>query len=76
MDEDIFQRIKTLVEEERSLAGETEPFEERQDRRRQLEEQLDQCWDLLRQRQALREAGADPGQAHARPVSEVESYLQ
>ena len=76
MDEDIFQRIKSLVDEERSLAGDDESAEERHARRQHLEEQLDQCWDLLRQRQALRDAGSDPGQAHARPVSEVEGYLQ
>jgi uncharacterized protein DUF2630 len=76
MDEDIFQRIKALVDEERSLPGDNESPDDRQDRRRQIEEQLDQCWDLLRQRQALRDAGGDPGQAHARPVNEVEGYLQ
>jgi len=75
-DDDILARIKSLVAEERSLAGDNETPQERQDRRRYLEEQLDQCWDLLRQRQALRESGGDPAAAHARPVSEVEGYLQ
>jgi len=76
MDEDIFQRIKSLVDEERSLAGDDESAEDRQARRQHVEEQLDQCWDLLRQRQALRDAGGDPSAAHARPVNEVEGYLQ
>ena len=75
-DDDILSRIKNLVAEERSLAGDNESPAERQDRRRYLEEQLDQCWDLLRQRQALRDAGADPDAAQARPVTEVEGYLQ
>ena len=75
-DDDLLERIKSLVDEERSLAGDHESAEERQQRRRFLEEQLDQCWDLLRQRQALREAGEDPSAARARPVSEVEGYLQ
>ena len=75
-DDDILTRIKGLVAEERSLAGDNESPQERQERRRYLEEQLDQCWDLLRQRQALREAGADPNSAEARPISEVEGYLQ
>ena len=75
-DHDILSRIKTLVDEERSLAGDNESAQERKERRRYLEEQLDQCWDLLRQRQALRESGGDPDAAHVRPVSEVESYLQ
>ncbi|MFF7889881.1 DUF2630 family protein [Streptomyces sp. NPDC020794] len=40
-----------------------------------LERELDQCWDLLRQRRALKDAGADPGQAHVRTASTVEGYL-
>ena len=75
-DDDILSRIKSLVAEERSLAGDAESPEDRAARRRHLEEQLDQCWDLLRQRQALREAGDDPNAAHTRPVGEVEGYLQ
>jgi hypothetical protein len=75
-DDDILSRIKSLVAEEQSLAGDNESPDQRQERRRHLEEQLDQCWDLLRQRQALREAGANPEAAHARPIGEVESYLQ
>jgi hypothetical protein len=43
---------------------------------RQVEESLDQCWDLLRQRDARRDAGTNPDEAKARPVSEVEGYLQ
>jgi hypothetical protein len=43
---------------------------------RQVEESLDQCWDLLRQRDAKRDYGDDPESAKARPVSEVEGYLQ
>ena len=70
-DEDIFTRIKTLVDEEHALSG-----SDSTERRRHLEEQLDQCWDLLRQRQARREFGGDASEAQARPVSEVESYLQ
>ncbi|WP_295660264.1 DUF2630 family protein [uncultured Nocardioides sp.] len=40
-----------------------------------LEEELDQCWDLLRQRRALRTAHLDPEGAHVRPVEQVENYL-
>jgi hypothetical protein len=42
---------------------------------RQVEESLDQCWDLLRQRAALREFGGDPDRAAARPEGTVEGYL-
>jgi len=37
---------------------------------------LDQCWDLLRQRRALREAGRDPSAAHVREPEVVERYEQ
>ena len=70
-DDDILSRIKKLVEEERALAG-----GDAAERRKHLEEQLDQCWDLLRQRQAQREFGGDPDEARPRPVQEVEGYLQ
>jgi Protein of unknown function (DUF2630) len=43
---------------------------------RSVEEALDQCWDLLRQRRARREFGEDPGDSAARPVPEVEGYMQ
>ena len=48
------------------------------DRRRlaEIEVSLDQCWDLLRQRRALRDAGRDPGAAAARPPEVVERYEQ
>jgi hypothetical protein len=41
-----------------------------------LERELDQAWDLLRQRRAREESGEDPDQAHERSIDEVESYLQ
>jgi hypothetical protein len=71
-DADIYAQIKSLVDEEHALAGSADAA----DRRQQLEAQLDQCWDLLRQRQARREFGDDPADAQARPVGEVEGYLQ
>jgi hypothetical protein len=49
---------------------------ERRARLRQVEESLDQCWDLLRQRRAKAKAGEDPNDADARPVNEVEGYVQ
>ena len=78
-DRGIHEQITDLVAQERELreqlqAHEIEPGEEHA-RLRDIETQLDQCWDLLRQRQALRGAGADPDQASVRPVSEVEGYV-
>ena len=42
---------------------------------RLVEAELDQCWDLLRQRRALRETGGEPREAQVRPAGEVEGYL-
>jgi Protein of unknown function (DUF2630) len=78
-DKDALSRINELVAEEKALRdqlqhGEISESEEHQ-RLRHLEIQLDQCWDLLRQRRALRETGGDPSEAAVRPASEVEGYL-
>ena len=72
-------RIHDLVAEEKALReqlqhGEISESEEHK-RLRQLEIALDQCWDLLRQRRALRETGGDPRDAAVRPADEVEGYL-
>ncbi len=72
-DSDVFSRIKGLVEEEHALR---ESGDADANRVRHLEEQLDQCWDLLRQRRARREYGENPGEAEARSVDTVEHYQQ
>lgn len=79
-DKEIHERLNNLVEEEHKVReslgkGEITPDEEHA-RVQKIEVERDQCWDLLRQRQALREAGADPEQAKLRPPGEVEGYLQ
>jgi len=72
-DVDILQRIQGLVDEEHSLRNEGTVDA---DRLRHLEEQLDQCWDLLRQRRAKREYDEDPAGAAVRPTETVEHYEQ
>ena len=81
--QDILQRIQALVDEERRLrgpgdgeAGAAPEQEDRQARLRHVEEALDQCWDLLRQRRAKAKAGDDPEGAEVRPANEVEGYRQ
>jgi hypothetical protein len=79
-DKQILGRVDELVAEEHELrqklaAGELTAAEEHS-RLRQVEEELDQCWDLLRQRRAKQDAGQSAEEAAPRPVSEVESYLQ
>jgi hypothetical protein len=72
-DADILHRIRSLVDEEHTLRdGEGNDA----DRLRQVEEQLDQCWDLLRQRRARREFDQDPDEAAVRPADTVEHYRQ
>lgn len=75
-DEDLHERITKLVEQEHQLRSHASHTAEQRAELDQLEVALDQAWDLLRQRQALREAGQDPAAAQARPASEVEGYLQ
>jgi hypothetical protein len=75
-DQSIHHRINELIDAEHQLRGASEHSPDDRARLRELEESLDQCWDLLRQRRAHREFGQDPGEAHSRPVTEVEGYLQ
>ncbi|MBC6457898.1 DUF2630 family protein [Actinomadura sp. HBU206391] len=81
MDEkQILERIDALVAEEHQLRtnrvqGAADSDSE-SERLRHLEETLDQCWDLMRRRRALRAAGANPDDAEAASVSQVEGYLQ
>ena len=82
-DESIAARIERLVAEEHELrdreqsdSGDAEALEGDRNRLRAVEVELDRCWDLLRQRRALRGAGADPDEAGARDAETVERYLQ
>ncbi|MET1022420.1 MAG: DUF2630 family protein [Arthrobacter sp.] len=81
MDEQhILQRISALVEEEQALrekAPSSSPDYERSPERtrlKRIEEDLDQCWDLLRQRRAKLQYGENPNEAAPRPVEQVENY--
>ena len=78
-DAELVARIGQLADEEhaleRSHAGEGLSDADL-GRLRELEVALDQCWDLLRQRRARREAGQDPDVAAVRPEGVVEDYQQ
>ncbi len=76
-DHSLLSHIHELVEEEKRLRG-THRGLSSDDRQRLdlVERELDQCWDLLRQRRAREEFGDDPDTAKTRSVDEVESYLQ
>jgi uncharacterized protein DUF2630 len=78
-DDEIHNRIEELVGEEhqlyeRSAEGGLSESEHR--RLESIKVGLDQCWDLLRQRRALREAGSDPDAARVRDAEVVEGYEQ
>ena len=78
-DQDILAQVNKLVAEEQELRTKLQHREidesDEHERLRAVEVALDQCWDLLRQRRALRETGGDPRQARVRPPDEVEGYL-
>jgi hypothetical protein len=78
-DAQIHSSIDELVQEEQQLwereAAGSATDEDRQ-RLESLKISLDQCWDLLRQRRALREAGLDPEAADVRSANVVERYEQ
>jgi hypothetical protein len=78
-DHEIIARISTLAEEEQHLeerhVGEGLSPEETA-RLKSVEVTLDQMWDLLRQRRALRGAGKSPDDATIRPEGTVEGYRQ
>jgi hypothetical protein len=73
-DESIFRKIEGLVHEEQHLYGKSELADHDQVRLEAIK--VDQCWDLLRQREARREFGQDPNKAKVRPASVVERYKQ
>jgi hypothetical protein len=82
-DESIAARIERLVAEEHDLrrreqddTAKDAALEADRARLQAVEVELDRCWDLLRQRRALRSAGADPDSAEARDAETVERYLQ
>ena len=82
-DQSILTRIEALVAEEHALqdreegdATERDALAADGERLDRVSVELDRCWDLLRQRRALRAAGADPEDAHVRDASTVERYLQ
>lgn len=76
----ILERINEFIDEEHALRRAHERAEttdaEAQQRLRQLEVALNQCWDLLRQRRARLAAGQNPDEAQVRPAGEVEGYRQ
>jgi len=76
-DKSLLSHISELVDEEKRLRAAHRGLSS-DDRQRlsAVERELDQCWDLLRQRRAREEFGDDPDEAAERSSNDVESYLQ
>ncbi|BCA53792.1 hypothetical protein W02_09320 [Nitrospira sp. KM1] len=78
-DQPVLTHIEKLVTEEHQLfsrGNQRALTEADQKRLTTIQVELDQCWDLLRQRRGLRDAGQDPKEAHVRPSTVVEGYEQ
>jgi hypothetical protein len=78
-DLEVLAKINTLVDEEHTLLARREgagASPEEHERLARLEVELDQCWDLLRQRRARRTVGEDPSGAMPRDADTVEHYRQ
>jgi len=75
-DQSVLNHINRLVKEEERLYGKSELTGDDRGRLAELKVELDQCWDLLRQRRALREFDQDPDKARVRPAEIVENYEQ
>jgi hypothetical protein len=70
----VLANIEHLVDEERALRNHPSLDAAERQRLDAVEVELDQCWDLLRQRRALRETGRSPAEAQVRPPEVVEKY--
>ncbi len=75
-DQSVLSHIDQLVKEEERLYAKGVLTDDDEARLAEVKVQLDQCWDLLRQRRALREFGEDPDKAKVRPAKIVENYEQ
>lgn len=79
-DREILDCIRGLVAEEHWLRQQRDQGQLSEDvevrRLSEVERSLDQLWDLLRRRRAMRAAGLDPELAEERPTLQVDNYLQ
>ncbi len=79
-DQEVLEHITKLVDEEHGLRAKVGTGvaldDTARERMQQIEVQLDQCWDLLRRREAREEFGQDPDTEHVQPANVVENYRQ
>ena len=73
-DKTVLEHIQHLVTEEKKLYAQGTMSDAERDQLAKINVELDQCWDLLRQRRALREFGRNPDEADVRSAAIVENY--
>jgi hypothetical protein len=77
-DKKVTDHIDQLAREEHELferEAKGKASEADREKLKRIQADLDQCWDLLRQRRAKREFGQDPEQAHLRDPKIIKGYL-
>ena len=75
-DNQILNHIKNLTENEEKLWSKENISDEEVKQLQKMKLELDQYWDLLRQRSALRDAGKNPDKAEMRDIDTIENYEQ
>lgn len=75
-DKKVLDHIKKIAEEESRLYSKENLTDKEVKELHEMKVELDQCWDFLRQRNALKNAGKNPDQASIRPPNVVENYKQ
>jgi len=75
-DQPVLGHIDGLVKEEERLYAQSALTDDDRDRLAEIKVELDQCWDLLRQRRALREFGRESDQSNVRAPKEAENSEQ
>jgi hypothetical protein len=73
-DQAVLAQIERLLAEEHRMYERVKLSDADRVRLKEITVELDQLWDLLRQRRALREFGKDPNDARIRPPEVVEKY--
>lgn len=75
-DQSVLAHIKQLTEKEENLYGNPDLTDDDIKMLHSVQSELDQYWDLLRQRRAFRDAGDDPNRATMRSSDTIENYKE
>jgi uncharacterized protein YjaG (DUF416 family) len=75
-DQSVMAHIKQLTEKEEHLYGKSDLSDQEVKDLHTVKSELDQYWDLLRQRRAFRDAGDDPNRAEMRSSDTIENYKE